>query len=215
MMQSPDAVPLAHPAGAVEALVDSLWSDPFYAQIARAVAGDAARRAALARYFDYSMTEGARIGRLIVSPDPAPGAAIWTLPQVGGAAAIESAAKRAFMAAAMGAAALDTWQRIIDFMEPRAAAVVEPSAWYLSILGVTPVAQGRGVGARMLAPTLAEADAAGVDCFLETFDDRNPRFYQRLGFRTVATHLEPVTGCTYAIMLRRTAPTRMPAEIPR
>ena len=206
---------LANPVSAIDALVDSLWSDPFYASLVRDASSEPARRDALARYFDYSLSEGARLGRRVIAPGPAAGAAIWTLPQDPAVSAAESAAKQAFIAEAMGAAALETWRRIIGFMEPRAAGVVDGSAWYLSILGVAPAAQGHGVGAALVGQTLREADAASVECYLETFDDRNPRFYERLGFLTVATHLEPLTGSAYSIMVRRTRPTRMPAEMPR
>jgi N-acetylglutamate synthase-like GNAT family acetyltransferase len=88
-------------------------------------------------------------------------------------------------------------------MRPRAAAAVAEPAWYLSIVGVTPWAQGQGIGKRLIEPTLADADDAGVDCYLETFDRRNPRFYQRLGFSAVGSYAEPVTGATYTIMVRR------------
>jgi N-acetylglutamate synthase-like GNAT family acetyltransferase len=87
-------------------------------------------------------------------------------------------------------------------MRPRASTVIDESAWYLSIVGVTPSAQGHGIGARLLEPTLAEADEAGASFYLETFDGRNPRFYQRLGFSAVASHVEPVTASAYTIMNR-------------
>ena len=38
---------------------------------------------------------------------------------------------------------------------------------------------------RMIVYTLVEADGVGVDCYLETFDSRNPNFYRRLGFSAV------------------------------
>jgi hypothetical protein len=56
-------------------------------------------------------------------------------------------------------------------------------------------------------PTLDDADDAGVECYLETFDRRNPGFYQRLGFSAVGSHAEPVTGATYTLM-RRNPKTR-------
>ena len=56
---------------------------------------------------------------------------------------------------------------------------------------------------RMIVYTLVEADGVGVDCYLETFDSRNPVFYQRLGFSAVGSHEEPVTGATYLVMRRR------------
>jgi GNAT superfamily N-acetyltransferase len=187
----------------VAALVDSLRYDPFYATITEELAeNEARRRQALARYFDYSMSEGARKGRLVVWPDPAVGAAVWLLPAQASAYNAEAKAKDEFLGAALGATGRDAYRRIIDFMRPRVAAAVAETAWYLSIVGVTPSAQGRGIGKRLIEPTLAEADDAGVDCYLETFDRRNPAFYQRLGFSAIASHAEPVTRATYTIMLR-------------
>ena len=188
----------------LKALVDALRFDPFYVAISEDFADDEARRReALARYFDYSMSEGERRGRLVVWPDPAIGAAVWLLPAASSVREGESEAKAAFLNEVMGTHAAENYHRIIDFMRPRAAAVVEESAWYLSIVAVAPSAQGRGIGARLIEPTLAEADEAGVHCYLETFDGRNPRFYQRLGFSAVGFHVEPVTASAYTIMSRR------------
>jgi GNAT superfamily N-acetyltransferase len=187
----------------VAALMDSLRYDPFYVTITEEFAdNEARRRQALARYFDYSMSEGARKGRLVVWPDPAVGAAVWLLPAQTSAQDAEAKAKDEFLAVALGATGRDAYRRIIDFMRQRAAVAVAETAWYLSIVGVTPSAQGQGIGKRLIEPTLAEADNEGVDCYLETFDRRNPAFYQRLGFSAIASHAEPVTGATYTIMLR-------------
>ena len=60
------------------ALVDALRYDPFYVTITEEFADDEARRReALARYFDYSMSEGARIGRLVVRRKPKPLVEAW------------------------------------------------------------------------------------------------------------------------------------------
>lgn len=193
----------SNPPATVSALIDSLRYDPFYVTITEEFAdSEARRRQALARYFDYSMSQGARIGRLVVWPDQAVGAAVWLLPAEASVHDAEENAKAEFLAAALGATGGVAYRRIIDFMRPRAAAAVAESAWYLSIVGVMPSAQGQGIGKRLIEPTLAEADDAGVDCYLETFDRRNPSFYQRLGFSAVASYAEPVTGATYTIMVR-------------
>jgi ribosomal protein S18 acetylase RimI-like enzyme len=57
--------------------------------------------------------------------------------------------------------------------------------WYLIILGVDPDFQRQGIGATLLQPVLARADAAGVPCYLETQTEGNVRFYEKLGFRVV------------------------------
>ncbi len=185
------------------ALADALIVDPFYLAISADFAHDMARRkAVLASYFGYSMGEAERTGRCLTLDDPALGAAAWLLPRSDAAEAAESAAKRAFLADTLGPLGHANYHRIVDFMSARAPAVVPAGAWYLSILGIAPSAQRRGLGARLLAPTLAEADAAGVPCFLETFTPPSVPFYERLGFRREAAHLEPVTATEYLIMCR-------------
>jgi GNAT superfamily N-acetyltransferase len=191
----------------LKALVDALRFDPFYVAISEKFGDDEVRRReALAGYFDYSMSEGERRGRLVVWPDPAIGAAVWLLPAAGSVSEGEADAKAAFLTEVLGAKGAENYWRIVEFMRPRTSAVIEESAWYLSIVGVAPSAQDQGIGVRLLEPTLAEADEAGVDCYLETFDSRNPRFYQRLGFSPVASHVEPVTASAYTIMNRRPKP---------
>jgi|HubBroStandDraft_1064217.scaffolds.fasta_scaffold103963_3 GNAT superfamily N-acetyltransferase len=192
----------------VAALIASLRNDPFYATITEEFADDEARRQeVLARYFDYSMSEGARRGRLVVWPDHSVGAAVWLLPADTVVYNREAKDKAEFLVAALGATGANAYRRIIDFMRPRALSAVAESAWYLSIIGVTPSAQGQGIGRSLMEPTLVDADDAGVECYLETFDRRNPAFYQRLGFSAVGSYAEPITVATYTIM-RRNPKTR-------
>jgi GNAT superfamily N-acetyltransferase len=186
------------------ALIDSLRFDPFYVAITEAFAdNEARRRQALGRYFDYSMSEGARRGRLVVWRDESAGAAVWLLPAETSVYEAEAKAKAEFLAEVLGAAGADAYRRMIDFMRPRASVAVGESAWYLSIVGVTPSAQGQGIGRRLIEPTLADADDAGAECYLETFGSRTLHFYQRLAFSAVESHVEPVTGAPYTIMRRR------------
>jgi GNAT superfamily N-acetyltransferase len=195
-MKNPELLP-------TPALADALIIDPFYLAISVDFAHDmAARKQVLAAYFGYSLDEAGRTGRCLTLEDRELGAAAWLLPRASEVDAAESAAKNTFLAATLGPRGLGNYHRIVEFMAAQAPAVVPAGAWYLSILGVSPASQGRGLGARLLAPTLAEADAAGVPCFLETFTPRSVAFYERLGFRTEATHHEPVTASDYAIMCR-------------
>jgi GNAT superfamily N-acetyltransferase len=204
-----------HSPDTLKALVDSLRFDPFYVAISENFGdNEVRRREALARYFDYSMSEGDRRGRLVVWPDPSIGAAVWLLPAASCESDGESDAKAAFLTEVMGAQGAENYYRIIDFMRPRAAAVIDEPAWYLSIVGVAPSAQGHGIGSRLIEPTLAEADEAGVNCYLETFDSRNPRFYQRLGFSAVVSYVEPVTASAYTIMNRSPKPRLLGSLVP-
>jgi ribosomal protein S18 acetylase RimI-like enzyme len=55
--------------------------------------------------------------------------------------------------------------------------------WHLPLIGVDPLAQGKALGAALMAPALARCDADGVLAYLESSNPRNIPFYERLGFR--------------------------------
>ena len=194
------------------ALVESLFDDPFYQAISIDFSDDlAARKQVLGAYFEYSLGEAERTGRCVVCTDPELGAAAWLLPRTPSVDAAESAAKTSYLSGLLGPRGNENYHRMVRFMAPFAEAVMPSDAWYLSIVGVLPTAQGKGVGARLLTPTLDEVQNAGVSCYLETFSSRNPAFYERLGFKHVASHLEPTTNAEYTIM-RRDASQITPLE---
>jgi GNAT superfamily N-acetyltransferase len=194
---------LANPPVVVNALVESLRHDPFYLAITEGHGADEALRSeALGRYFDYSMSEGARVGRCIQSIDDAPAAAVWLLPLSSELAAAEASAKAAFIKSALEPKGADNYHRIVEFMASRSRSIVSSAAWYLSIVGVAPSAQGQGVGGKLIRATLAEADQAGAPSFVETFSQRNVNLYERLGFSVAASYEEPITRSQYWIMQR-------------
>lgn len=55
--------------------------------------------------------------------------------------------------------------------------------FYLSVLGVSPEAQGTGLGSQLLRPMLDRCDREGVGAYLESSKERNVPFYERHGFR--------------------------------
>ncbi|HSV85447.1 MAG TPA: GNAT family N-acetyltransferase, partial [Levilinea sp.] len=55
--------------------------------------------------------------------------------------------------------------------------------FYLAILAVDPNVQGKGIGARLLAPVLERCDTQRMPSYLVTDTTRAVRFYQRLGFQ--------------------------------
>jgi ribosomal protein S18 acetylase RimI-like enzyme len=188
---------------ACAAAVSALEGDSFYRCItAEFGADDVRRRAALAAYFDYSIRQGTRIGRVVHLEAADVGVAVWVLPQSDEVQQRERSQKRAYLHGILGQAGWENYARIVGFMSGRARTVVGNDAWYLSIVAVAPQAQGRGLGARLLAPTLAEADAAAAVCYLETFNPGSLHFYHRLGFVTRAEFDEPATRAQYAILVR-------------
>ncbi len=58
------------------------------------------------------------------------------------------------------------------------------ACWYLAFMGVDPSAQGRGIGTRLLAGVLSQADRDRVPAYLEASCPENRRLYERHGFQT-------------------------------
>lgn len=63
---------------------------------------------------------------------------------------------------------------------------------YLAVLGVDPAHQGKGLGAAVLAPTLARCDDARALAWLESTNPKNHTFYRRIGFEVA--HETPIPG---------------------
>lgn len=183
------------------ALTAALRDDPFYRALARSVEGLPVG-AALARYFDLSMVEADRFGLLHLPATGAHGASVWSLPLDEQRAAERRAFKRDQIASRLGAAALAFHDAVAPFMSAQAAKAVDAAGWYLSIVGVDPACQGRGLGAPLVAEVAARADAIGVPTWLETFTPRNMTFYRRLGYEVALTVHEPTIGADYAVMVR-------------
>jgi GNAT superfamily N-acetyltransferase len=183
--------------------VAALEDDPFYRSICAPYYSDTVRRrAVLAKYFDYSIQEGRELGRCIHLADEARGVAVWLLPQSPEVESQAAERKRTFLQATLNIEGCANYYRIIEFMSAKSATLVDEAAWYLSIVAVDPAAQGQGLGRKLLEPTIAEADRAGVTCYLETFGQRNLSFYQGLGFAPAARFTEPTTGAEYTVMVR-------------
>ena len=154
-------------------------------------------------YLNYSMQEAQQLGALVTSTMPHQGAAIWSLPLNAEQNQLKSQSKKDFLLHQMGENCLATYSAISDFMDQQAENIVSEQAWYLSILGINPSLQGRGLGQELLAPTLELADRQGKTCYLETFTPRNMSFYARLGFIAKHQAYEPTCQHHYWIMVRQ------------
>ena len=57
--------------------------------------------------------------------------------------------------------------------------------WYLPLVGVDPIAQGRGLGTALMQHVLADLDRAGLTAYLEATSPRNRALYERHGFEEI------------------------------
>jgi GNAT superfamily N-acetyltransferase len=66
--------------------------------------------------------------------------------------------------------------------------------WYLNVISTRPSHQGRGLGARALAPTLALNDAESMPAYLESSNPRNMTLYRRHGFEEIDEPIQMPDG---------------------
>lgn len=59
--------------------------------------------------------------------------------------------------------------------------------WYLPLIGVDPLHQGKGLGAALLRHALAQCDREHLPAYLESSNPRNISLYQRHGFEVLGT----------------------------
>ncbi|HVQ22760.1 MAG TPA: GNAT family N-acetyltransferase, partial [Candidatus Saccharimonadia bacterium] len=108
------------------------------------------------------------------------GVAIWlapgSIPEAFDAGMLSSARS------VLGDAATDRWLGMLDGFERVREEAIGAPHWFLALLGVDPVAQGRGVGAALLQVGHDAADRDGHPCFLETFTERNVAYYRHRGY---------------------------------
>ncbi|MCP4333890.1 MAG: GNAT family N-acetyltransferase [Gammaproteobacteria bacterium] len=185
-----------------QALYDTIREDAFYITMEQSVDNADEQYEALLRYLDYSMVEADEYDMLHFPETQRLGVAIWSQPLAAEHEAQKKQNKHDFLRQHMGDASATTYNDIVDFMSAQSDALIDASAWYLSIVGIFPAFQNRGLGNSLIGATLEQADRAGVASFLETFTPRNEPFYQRLGYRVAGRFFEPTIAADYALMVR-------------
>lgn len=199
--------PRTTPASAADAtqilhtLALALKDDPFYLAVTVDHAASPERRTQCLRdYFQPALTEAADLGRLdCIGTDAA---ALWITSADREQLAIAAARKLTALRACLGPIGFHHYQAIVHSMEQQVPATLPPGSWYLSILGVNPALQSQGLGARVMAPALAQADAAQVSCYIETYNARSVPFYERQGFTEAHACFDSVTQSAYWTLVR-------------
>ncbi len=184
------------------ALYEALLDDAFYITMERSIADTAFCKEAMLRYLDYSMVEAKKYGELFIPTDHQFGVSVWSVPIDQELEAQKSLEKKSFIRNHMSQQSLEKYNQIVGIMAANAATLIDKDDWYLSIVGILPEYQGKGLGIELVNSVLAKTDRLRVRTYLETFTARNMTFYERLGYQVADSFYEPTTESKYWLMVR-------------
>jgi len=183
---------------AVEALTRAFQQDPMWSCV---LPDERARAEALRSMWDALIGFSRVYGRAYTTP-AGEGAACWVAPGNTKMTLWKMIRTGMGLARSMMRLPKDARHRFFEmmrFIDRRHTDLMPEPHWYLWLLGVDPESQGRGIGGRLLAPVLSEAD---IPCYLETQTESNVAFYRKRGFRVVRQDREPVCGLPIWFMVR-------------
>ena len=177
---------------AARALAEAFQDDPLQTYVFPDPLERASRSPA---HFAPLLHYGLQFGEVLTTADRPAGAAVWlgpdawdVTPERAAAAGLDT------LPTVMGEAAAERFFSALATIEPYHKRDVPAGHWYVMVVGVSPSAQGSGLGRALLQPVIDRADAAGQPCYLETAQPSNIHFYEHLGFRRVGEILEPTSG---------------------
>lgn len=155
-------------------------------------------------FFERSLNYGLMWGDVWADSE-AQGAAAWLRP-----GETDMTFWRTFRAGFMtlpfkaGLSGMSRFNHLDKVLERMRKASIKGRYWYLMLLGVSPSAQGSGLGSALVKTGTDRADDDGVPCYLETETKQNVEFYQRRGFE-VSAEAEIAPGFTMWSMRREPA----------
>ena len=193
MRQAAEAPQIADAVGADGAdqdLAAAFVADPLFDWFSRP---DHQRDTARLAFFRYLMKALILDVGEVMRPSTGGGAAVWMRSESLGPNPIHKE-----LAALPTLIGLSGWSRFIRLVRLRgvmdAHHPMDRPHDYLWFLGVTPEAQGHGVGSRLIKSRLDALDAKGRPAFLETATEANVRLYSRHGFEVIGEYDAPPDG---------------------
>ena len=94
------------------------------------------------------------------------------------------------------------WINVSGYLESVRRRVADEQHWYLIALGTEPSKTGEAIRHALMAPVLARADWDLRSCYVETFHERDLRFYQQCGFQIAGAGQIPKGGPSFWALVR-------------
>jgi ribosomal protein S18 acetylase RimI-like enzyme len=154
---------------------------------------DPMRRSLLLPAFFTAMSRLAvRHGEAVALGAPLQAVALWLFPDR------EPPTEEDFAEAGMGAfasqmdaAEAERLASLNSHLDAAHERVMDRPHWYLPFLAVSPGYQRQGAGTLLMRHTLDRAISTGMPCYLDSSDEQNLPFYERLGFRVMEDGVVP------------------------
>src|SRR5579871_5929180 len=165
-------------------LADAFHDDPLFNWFSRT---DPSRDAARLRFFRHLGQALILPAGEVLRPASGGGAAVWMASDTLGPNSLIDELRA--LPVLLGLTGYGRFSRLIDLrtVMDKAHPMDRPHA-YLWFLGVTPAAQGHGIGSRLLKAKCDQLDATGTPAFLETATERNLALYRRHGFEVISDY---------------------------
>ena len=77
------------------------------------------------------------------------------------------------------------------------------SHWYLALIAVDPLHQGKGYASKLLRMKLAEIDKQNLPCYLNAQNENKVSLYEHFGFELIGKTKVPNSNFYYHGMLRK------------
>ena len=92
--------------------------------------------------------------------------------------------------------------RTLAAYKPLDVNVFSENCWIISPVFVAPEYQGKGIATELILKSMEDLAKRGYTFGLEAQDEKNVRFYEKLGFRTVSTARYEKGNITHYLMIK-------------
>jgi ribosomal protein S18 acetylase RimI-like enzyme len=167
----------------VHVLSRAFEADPLYRFLVPAGRG---RDARLAGLFELILRYLSDDWREVFTTTDTDAVALWLRPGMQKVPALRQALLLPAFARVLGVRAMPPGLRVMAHMDALHARYAPEPHFYLSILGVAPERQGKGLGSELLGPMFERCNRERRRIYLETAQPKNVPYYERHGFRVLA-----------------------------
>ncbi len=169
---------------AVECLKDAFKDDPLWKEVFK---DDPDRDKSLTSFFTCPLLYGMKFGKVYATSPEIEGVAVWVPGKYANMTMWRMLLCGALSyGARMGRESLNNLSIVNKQLGPDRKKLMKDKPYeYLTIIGVSSAAQGKGLGSKLMATMIEECTRKGSYIYLETEKEENLAFYEKHGFKVL------------------------------